>query len=108
MGLNPLRKDDQDAYICSADTALYTSNVICITLRRHNDLSKFYTLEQLLDVLCHELAHCWHIGHAFNFQLQWASLVREVENDVGERLQIKRAYRDSDEHRRLIEWAPAG
>ncbi|KAH7093360.1 WLM domain-containing protein [Paraphoma chrysanthemicola] len=75
IAINYVRKDDQGTYIRSADTGLYTSIVLSITLRRHKDPSKFYTLEELLDILCHELAHCWHVGHKFNFHLQWASLV---------------------------------
>jgi hypothetical protein len=45
----------------------YKSIGIRIKLRDEHDPTKFLSLEYLLGIMCHELAHCWHADHEMSF-----------------------------------------
>jgi hypothetical protein len=48
------------------------------------------SLEDLLCILRHELAHCSHKGHDLPFLRRWLELMEEVEHDLGGKMRISR------------------
>jgi hypothetical protein len=56
---------------------------ITISLRSSSNPSKIWPLEYLLEILVHEITHCWVRRHEQDFLRKLAELRRELENDLG-------------------------
>jgi hypothetical protein len=66
------------------------SREIGVQLRMDDNPERFRPLEDLLCILCHELAHCSHAEHDLPFLRQWWNFMKEVEHDLGGKMRISR------------------
>jgi hypothetical protein len=72
-----LKKNGKSAELC-----------IKIRLLKGPNTWHMYPLGELLDIFCHELAHCWHREHGDCFLRKWVELRSELEKDLGGILKV--------------------
>jgi hypothetical protein len=75
LGLNTAIPSDLD------DT--HKTDTIHIPLHSHDDPTAFLSAQDLLQTMCHKLAHCRYREHDENFLREWQSIMEEVEEDLG-------------------------
>jgi hypothetical protein len=66
------------------------TNTISIRLRNEFDITEFLPLEELVNILCHELAHIWYFRHGLRFHWSWKTNMDEVEQILDCKIKIKR------------------
>jgi hypothetical protein len=68
----------------------YSIAYIRIMLRDPQNPAKFLPLEVLLYLMCHELAHCWHLEHFVSFIKEWKRQMDQMERDLVGTYKIQR------------------
>jgi hypothetical protein len=93
LGGNEFYTDHDKKIVWEESSQTFKSKCIGLKLCVHDDPQNIHPLEVILDVLCHELAHCFPIRtedyHGYDFQLMWQQLVAEVENDLNQHVRIR-------------------
>jgi hypothetical protein len=88
-GFSNYRNTGDGTAAINEETKLYDTIAIGIRLRHPQKPTEFLPLEELLDAMCHELAHCWHTNHGLAFLRQWNTMIDEVEDSLGGGLRVQ-------------------
>jgi hypothetical protein len=62
---------------------------INIRLRSYENPNEFLPPATILQIMCHELAHCWYVGHQTPFFPEWKGIMEEVDEDLGGMLRFR-------------------